>query len=310
MNRGLMIETKGLTKVYGRLVAVDGLDLNVHRGLIHGFVGPNGAGKTTTMKMLVGSIKMTRGEGYVNGHPIGTLEARRSLGFAPEQPSFYKDMTAWDYLVYMARLGGMRTDTAQKRAREIIEWFGLGDCWKLQVGRFSAGMKQRLSLGQAMTHRPELLVLDEPTAHLDPDGRMSLIGRLRELRRDLKITIFVSSHILPEVEQLADTVTMIENGRIVTEDSLRSLKQKVTSNRYVIRVSRRKAVLQALQDKDCVQEIFVDDEGTIHLTSPDFVLLQAKVIEAVTQTGADIEYFGKEQASLQDVYRRTMGRDC
>ncbi len=250
VNGDLMIETKGLTKAFGKLVAVNGLDLNVRRGFIHGFVGPNGAGKTTTMKMLIGSIKSTRGEGHVNGYAIGTLEARKSLGFSPEQPSFYRDMTAWDYLVYMGRLGGMKTRRRPEAGQRTLS---TGWSWRdyrtSKVGGFSAGMKQRLSLAQAMTHQPKLLILDEPTANLDPDGRMALIEKLRELRREQKITIFVSSHILPELEQLADTVTLIEKGRMVAEDSLRELKQKVTLNRYVLKVSKREAVVQALQGR-------------------------------------------------------------
>jgi ABC-type multidrug transport system ATPase subunit len=306
MNGDLMIETRGLTKSFGRLVAVNGLNLNVRKGCIHGFVGPNGAGKTTTMKMLIGSIKSTGGEGFINGHSIGSLEARRSLGFSPERPSFYGDMTAWDYLVYMA---GMKTNAAQKRAKELIDWLDLAEFRNSKVGGFSAGMKQRLSLGQAMTHQPELLILDEPTANLDPDGRMSLVEKLRQLRQEQNITIFVSSHQLLELEQLVDAVTLIEKGRTVAEDSVRDLKHKVTLNRYVLRVSQREVILRALQGQSCVQDVSVDADGTIHLTSSDFTALQSQVIEAVTKAGAEIEYFGKEQASLQDVYRQTMGRD-
>ena len=151
-------------------------------------------------------------------------------------------MTAWDYLVYMGRLGGMKTDAAQRRAKDLIDWLELAEFRDSKVGGFSAGMKQRLSLGQAMTHQPQLLLLDEPTANLDPDGRMSLIEKLRELRQEQNITIFVSSHILPELEQLADTVTLIEKGRMVAEDSLRELKKSVTANRYVLKVSKREVI--------------------------------------------------------------------
>ena len=309
MNGDLMIETKGLTKSFGKLVAVNGLNLNVRKGSIHGFVGPNGAGKTTTMKMLIGSIRSTRGEGMINGHPIGSLEARRSLGFSSERPCFYGDMTARDYLVYMARLTGMKPDAAQKRVKELLVWLELDEVRNSKVGGFSAGMKQRLGLAQAMTHQPRLLILDEPTANLDPDGRMSLMEKLKQLCRDQGITILVSSHILPELEQLVDTVTFIEKGRMVAEDSVRDLKQKVTLNRYVLKVSKREAILKALQGQACVQSVFVDADGTMHLTSSDSVALQSKVIEAVTGAGAEMEYFGKEQASLQDVYRKTMGRD-
>lgn len=304
-----MIETAGLTKAFGKLVAVDGLDLKVRRGLIHGFVGPNGAGKTTTMKMLIGSIKSTGGCGYVNGYSIGTPDARKSLGFSPERPSFYRDMTGWEYLVYMGRLGGMKPDAARKRAGDLIGWLGLGDCCRSNIGRFSAGTRQRLSLAQAMTHEPQLLILDEPTANLDPDGRMMLIEKLTELRRELKITIFISSHILPELEQLSDSVTLIEKGKLVAEDSVRDLKQTVATDRYVLRVSRREAVLQALQGQESMHGVAIDDDGAIRLTSSNFAVLQARVMDAVAQVGADIDYFGKEKATLQDVYRKKIGRD-
>ncbi len=304
-----MIETKGLTKCFGKLVAVNGLNLNVRKGSIHGFVGPNGAGKTTTMKMLIGSINSSTGEGFIDGHPIGSLEARMVLGFSPERPSFYTDMTAWDYLVYMGRLGGMRAHRAEARARELIDWLELHEFRHAKVGGFSAGMKQRLSLGQAMAHQPQLLILDEPTANLDPDGRMSLVQKLKQLRVDEHLTIFISSHILLELEQLVDTVTLIEKGRTVAEDGLPELKQKVTLNRYVLRVSHREAILQALKDRTFVQSISVDADGTFHITSSDFTALQNHVIEAITESGAEIEYFGREQANLQDVYRKTMGRD-
>lgn len=309
MNGDLMIETRGLTKSFGKLVAVNGLNLNVRKGSIHGFVGPNGAGKTTTMKMLIGSIKSTGGDGFINGHPIGSLEARRSLGFSPERPSFYGDMTTWDYMVYMGRLAGMKTNVAQKRAKELVDWLELTEFRNSKVGGFSAGMKQRLSLGQAMTHQPELLILDEPTANLDPDGRMSLTEKLKQLRRERNITIFISSHQLLELEQLVDAVTLVEKGRTVAEDSIRDLKHKVTLNRYALKVSKREEIMKALQDRACVQDMSVDADGTIHLTSSDFAAVQSLVIEAVTRAGAEIEYFGKEQANLQDVYRQTMGRD-
>jgi ABC-type multidrug transport system ATPase subunit len=132
--------------------------------------------------------------------------------------------------------------------------------------------------------------------------------KLRQLRQEQNTTIFVSSHILLELEQLVDAVTLIEKGRTVAEDSVQHLKQKVTLNRYVLKVSKREVILKALQGQSCVQDMSVDAEGTIHLTSSDFTALQGKVIEAVTKAGAEMEYFGKEQASLQDVYRQTMGK--
>ncbi len=309
MDNDLMIETRGLTKAFGDLVAVNGLDLRVRKGRIHGFVGPNGAGKTTTMKMLIGSIRGTAGEAFVNGHPAGSVEARRSLGYSPERPSFYWDMTAWDYLVYMSRLSGMGQAAAEKRTKELLVWLDLGRFYNARVGGFSAGMKQRLSLAQAMAHQPQLLILDEPTANLDPDGRMSLMEKLLQLRREQSLTIFISSHILPELEQLVDAVTLIEKGRTVAEDSVETLEQEVTLDRYLLKTTNNEAILAALQGEPCIQGIHLDEKGFIHLRSSDLAALQKRVIDAVVRSDVLIEHFGREQASLQDIYLRTMGKE-
>jgi len=133
--------------------------------------------------------------------------------------------------------------------------------------------------------------------------------KLKQLCREQNLTIFISSHILPELEQLVDAVTLIEKGRTVAEDSIQNLKQSVTLDHYLLKTSNNEAILKALRGEGCVQEVRLDDEGFIHLTSGDLAALQNKVIEAVTRSGALIEHFGREQASLQDVYRQTMGKD-
>ena len=175
MDNGPMIEAKNLTKTFGDFTAVDGIDLMVRKGTIHGFVGPNGAGKTTTMKMLIGAISCTRGEGYIKGYEVGSITAKQLIGYSPEQPFFYKDMVASDYLVYMARICGMKRAEARNKALDLLNWLDLGDFSESKVGGFSAGMKQRLSLAQALIHEPELLILDEPTANMDPTGRMAIL---------------------------------------------------------------------------------------------------------------------------------------
>ena len=305
----LMIETRGLTKAFGKLVAVRSLDLKVQAGRIHGFVGPNGAGKSTTLKMLVGAIRSTAGEGFISGHPLGSEEARRLIGYSSERPSFYRDMTAWDYLVHMAELSGMHIDEAESRTRELLKWLELAEFSDTEVGGFSAGMKQRLSLAQAMSHRPRLLLLDEPTANLDPDGRSSLLEKLRQLQREQGMTIFISSHILPELEQLVDAVTMIDKGRVVTEDSISHLKQEISSNHYVLNTSDNQAVYRALEGRACVQDIHLDAEGVIHLTSDDLAALQDAVMEVVSACKALLKNFGEEQVSLEDIYHKRMRQD-
>jgi ABC-2 type transport system ATP-binding protein len=311
MANDVMIETRGLTKKFGKLVAVNNLDVKVQKGIIHGFVGPNGAGKTTTIKLLVGAIRRTSGEGFIKGYPIGSVDARRAIGYSPERPSFYKDWTAFDYLVHMAALSGIKTDEAERRSQDLLEWLELSDFAKAKVGGFSAGMKQRLSIAQAMSHKPELLVLDEPTANLDPDGRMSLLGKLKSLPREQGVTVFISSHILSELEFLIDSVTLINKGRTVAEDSVRAMKEEIALNRYVLNTSDNEAVMKALQGHASIEEMKLGNDGAIHISSADMGHLQSAVMEAVTKTGSLLKYFGEEQVKLEDIYRSTMdqGKD-
>ena len=311
MSASAIIETRGLTKRYGKLVAVDGLDVKVDKGTIHGFVGPNGAGKSTTIKLLVGAIRRTSGEGFIKGYPIGSVDARRAIGYSPERPSFYKDWTAFDYLVHMAALSGIKTTEAESRSQELLEWLELADFAGSKVGGFSAGMKQRLSIAQAMTHKPELLVLDEPTANLDPDGRMSLLEKLKGLPREQGVTVFISSHILSELEYLIDSVTLINKGRTVAEDSVKDMKEEIALNRYVLNTSNNEAVLKALEGHPCIQQMERAADGVIHISSPDMAKLQVAVMEAVTKTGSLLKTFGEEQVRLEDIYRSTIdqGKD-
>ena len=311
MPNDVMIETRGLTKKFGKLVAVNSLDVKVQKGVIHGFVGPNGAGKSTTIKLLVGAIRRTSGEGFIKGYPIGSVDARRAIGYSPERPSFYKDWTAFDYLVHMAALSGIKTDQAERRSQDLLEWLELSDFAKAKVGGFSAGMKQRLSIAQAMSHKPELLVLDEPTANLDPDGRMSLLEKLKSLPREQGVTVFISSHILSELEFLIDSVTLINKGRTVAEDSVKVMKEEISLNRYVLNTSNNQAVMKALQGHASILEMKLGNDGAIHISSPDMGQLQSAVMEVVTKTGSLLKYFGEEQVKLEDIYRSTMdqGKD-
>jgi ABC-2 type transport system ATP-binding protein len=306
-----MIETRGLTKKFGKLMAVDSLDVKVQKGVIHGFVGPNGAGKSTTIKLLVGAIRRTSGEGFIKGYPIGSVDARRAIGYSPERPSFYKDWNAFDYLVHMAALSGIKADEAERRSQDLLEWLELSDFARAKVGGFSAGMKQRLSIAQAMSHKPELLVLDEPTANLDPDGRMSLLEKLKSLPREQGVTVFISSHILSELEFLIDSVTLINKGRTVAEDSVKVMKEEISLNRYVLNTSNNQAVMKALQGHASILEMKLGNDGAIRISSPDMGQLQSAVMEAVTKTGSLLKYFGEEQVKLEDIYRSTMdqGKD-
>jgi ABC-2 type transport system ATP-binding protein len=219
---GVAVRTRGLTKTYGGRTVVDSLDLDLPAGVVSGFVGPNGAGKTTTIRMLLGLVRPSAGSGEVLGHPLG--DPRRYLprvGAMIEGPAFTPTLSGVDNLRVLARAGGLDTS----RVPQVLERVGLAERGGDPFRSYSLGMKQRLGIAAALLPRPRLLVLDEPTNGLDPAG----IAQMRELIasfRDEGMTVFVSSHLLSEVEQVADHLVLIRQGRLAFQGSVLSLVRR------------------------------------------------------------------------------------
>jgi ABC-2 type transport system ATP-binding protein len=218
---GLAIATHGLKKSYGRQVALNGLDLSVPTGVVYGFLGPNGAGKTTTMRLLTGLIKPDGGSIELLGRPYKRSDRKRlfDVGALIEAPTFYPHLSARDNLIVLAATG---RPVPRKRVEELIDLMGLRDRARDRVSTYSMGMRQRLGIAAALLNDPQLLLLDEPANGLDPAGIVSMRDTLRALAAAGK-TVFVSSHILPEVQQLADMVGIIVAGRLVREGPLSEL---------------------------------------------------------------------------------------
>jgi ABC-2 type transport system ATP-binding protein len=259
-----VIETRGLTKEYGDVTAVTDVDLTVEDGEIHGFVGHNGAGKTTTMQMLTGLVTPTRGEAYIGGDPAGTQAATKRIGYAPQDPAFYESMTGRDYLTYMAKLSAV-DGSARERADELLARLDLTGAADQAVGGYSGGMLRRLAVGQAMLGDPELLILDEPTAALDPEGRAMIIDALETLT-DEGTTIFVSSHVLTELEQFIDTVTFLKEGQVVTSGPLTEVLSSTATDRYIVDASDNDRLADLLVDHDSVSGVDRSDEGLVVTT--------------------------------------------
>jgi ABC-2 type transport system ATP-binding protein len=218
-----MIEVRNLTKAYGSFVAVDGISFKAEQGQILGFLGPNGAGKTTTMRIITGYMPATAGTVLINELDIFTnsLEARRLIGYLPENPPLYSDMRVGGYLRFVAKLRGVRRSAVDPAVDHVLQVCGLTDMAHRICGQLSKGYRQRVGLAQALIHDPPVLVLDEPTIGLDPRQ----IHEIRELIRGLagQRTIVLSTHILPEVSQICDKVVIINDGRIVLEEQLAQL---------------------------------------------------------------------------------------
>ena len=222
-----MIEVQHLTKRYGTVTAVDDLSFRVEKGEILGFLGPNGAGKTTTMRVLTGYMPATEGKAVVGGFDVfeQPLEAKRRTGYLPETPPLYPDMTVRDYLMFVSRIKGVPRADRAARVTAIMERTRVAENANRRCGRLSKGFRQRVGLAQALLHNPDVLILDEPTAGLDPKQIIETRELIKELGGDH--TIILSTHILPEVSQTCQRVVIINRGRVVAIDTPANLTSRL-----------------------------------------------------------------------------------
>ena len=213
-NGDIAIRCEGLTRYYGEVKAVEDLNLSVPYGSVFGFLGRNGAGKTTTIRMFTGLAHPTRGSAWVGGIETTSADsaARRMFGYLPQDPAFYNWMTPREYLDFSAKLFGMSPTETRQRTDEMLELVDLQKAAKRRIGGFSGGMIQRMGIAQAMIHNPPVLFLDEPTSALDPAGRYEVLELISRLRG--RVTVFLSSHILADIERVCDTIAIIRSGHL------------------------------------------------------------------------------------------------
>lgn len=310
MKEEFEIWTKNLTKVYDKgskqTKAVDSINLRVEPG-VHGFLGPNGAGKTTTINILMGAISITGGEAYIRGVKAGSIKARKLIGFLPQDPIFYGNMTAREYLMYTARLFGLKKRFAETKARELLEYFELSEEKKKIISKFSGGMKQKVGLASALIHDPKLLILDEPTTNLDPIGRKKIVEYIKKLSKDK--SIFVSSHILSEIEQMCEKVTIINHGKIILMDTIENVKNtySLSSNLYIIDTNANQTLLRKLEEANGVIKAWISkDDSKIHVVHKEEEKLQEIISNLIARDKIIIKSFHQPETSLQDVFINLM----
>jgi len=259
-----VIETKDLTKFFGKRNIIYHLDLKVPKGVVYGFLGPNGAGKTTTIKMLTAALRPTYGEIRIFGleMPQKRVEIMKNVGYMPEVPIAYEDMTIVEFLTYIGRLSGLKKEEAIKQTKELMRYVGVGRLALNKIKELSSGQKQRVAFASALIADPELLILDEPTANLDPLGRIEFIGKIISLAKEGK-TIFVSSHIVSEVEKMCNYVGLINQGRLIAQGRVSELTQ-IEETEYDIITSDNGKACEFLREKPYVREIW-EEEGTIRV---------------------------------------------
>ncbi|GGG21557.1 putative ABC transporter ATP-binding protein YhcH [Paenibacillus abyssi] len=248
-----VVRLQGVTKRIGKRTIIDHLTLDVPTGEVFGFLGPNGAGKTTTIRMMVGLMKLTEGEIIIRGHNIRTEyeQAIRHVGAIVENPEMYKYLTGYQNLLHFAR---MIPGISRQRIDEVVELVGLKARIHDKVKTYSLGMRQRLGVAQAIMHKPSLLILDEPTNGLDPAGIRELRDYLRQLARQEGITVFVSSHLLSEMELMCDRVAIIQNGRLIDVRPIQQASNETATSKVYFEVDRPDAAMKLLSDMEVVRE--------------------------------------------------------
>ncbi len=230
-----MIHVEQLTKTYGSTTAIDALSFQVERGEIVGFLGPNGAGKTTTMRILAGALGATAGTAKVGGIDVfnDPMSVKRMVGYLPEVPPLYPEMTVRGYLRFAARI--KRAEEPNKSVEEQIDRVGLRDVAHRAIGHLSKGYRQRVGIAQALVHRPQVLILDEPASGLDPAQRVEIRGLVSELAKG-DVTVILSTHVLPEVEAICDRAIIVNHGVIVAQDTIEALAS--AGNQIALTVAR------------------------------------------------------------------------
>src|SRR5271170_2050284 len=251
-----MITVKNLTKRYARNSAVDHISFDIQKGQIVGFLGPNGAGKTTTMRMLTCFLPPTEGTATVAGFDVleEPMEVKKRIGYLPENPPLYPEMMTGEYLSFVGSLKGLRGAELQKRIDYVSDRCAVADVRNKQLGKLSKGYRQRVGLAQSIIHNPEVLILDEPTAGLDPKQ----INETRDLIKSLAgdHTIILSTHILPEVEQTCEQVIIINKGKVVATDSVNNLQSRARgAELVVIEVAGRKGPLDATSVQERLEKV-------------------------------------------------------
>ncbi len=313
-----MITVKGLTKRYARNTAVDHISFEIQKGQIVGFLGPNGAGKTTTMRMLTCFMPPTAGTAVVAGFDVleEPMEVKKRIGYLPETPPLYPEMTTGEYLSFVGSLKGLRGAELKQRIDYVSERCAVADVRNKQLGKLSKGYRQRVGLAQSIIHNPEVLILDEPTAGLDPKQ----INETRDLIKSLAgdHTIILSTHILPEVEQICEQVIIISKGKLVATDTVDNLQSRARGVESVlVEVAGRNGdldskVAQARIEKvSGVSRVIFKEKrqtrSTFEIETQKDHFVRGDLARAVVEAGWDLNELRSSAASLEEIFLQLTG---
>lgn len=299
-----VVETKGLTKRYGKLVAVEDLNLSIEEGEIFGFLGPNGAGKTTTILMLLGLTEPTSGKAKVFGYDPTTepLKVKQIVGYLPERMGFYEDLTARENLSLTAQLNRIPPKRAEERIKELLKWVKLEKEADKKVGKFSRGMKQRLGFADVLLKEPKLIILDEPTAGIDPQGVSEILELIADISHKRKTTIIFASHLLHHVQRICSSVGIMVKGRMVAQGRMEELSGK--KGRFVIEVEVPQPSPHLINTIEKIKGVrSVEREGDrIYIWSD--ADLRSHIAKEIVESGSLLFQMRIKEYSLEDIYMK------
>ncbi|MBI2364737.1 MAG: ABC transporter ATP-binding protein [Deltaproteobacteria bacterium] len=300
-----VIETNNLTKRYREKLAVNALTLAIQEGEVFGFLGPNGAGKTTTILMLLGLTEPTSGQASVCGFdPLHEpLEVKKRVGYLPENPGFYEDLSARENLLYMARLNRIPEDKARRRTAEVLDQVELSDDGRRLVREFSRGMKQRLGIAEVLIKDPRAVILDEPTLGIDPDGAIRILEMIKSLNRDHNLTVMLSSHQLQQVQEICSRVGIIVKGRLIVQGQMDELGRAILKERqwnFLLEVGAGASGLENdLGAIHGVDEIERRAHGLFLRCTRD---VRAEVMALLTRKNLPLLQLRSEDPTLEEIY--------
>jgi ABC-2 type transport system ATP-binding protein len=299
-----MLQINGLVRHFGGVHAVDDVSFSIDRGQVLGFIGPNGAGKTTTMRILATLDTPQRGDARIGGYSVvdDPEKVRRITGFMPDYAGVYANTTVEEYLDFFARANDIRGESRRKAVDHIIDFMSIGDLRDRNVEGLSKGLKQRVALGRALVHGPDVLILDEPAANLDPRARIEFRTLIRELAADGK-TILLSSHILTELSEMCDVVTVIEKGRILATGSVQEILERVRKRRQLsVRVAGSTAGLERLLlEQPGVRNVH-EAGGRFQFELDGGDDEQVQLVGRLVAAGIPILEFSLHSADLEDLF--------
>ena len=305
------VQTLGLTRSYGSMVALNTLDLTINQGDLFGFIGSNGAGKTTTLRILATFLAPTAGQAFVLGHDVvrDADAVRHVIGYMPDFFGVYKDMEVTEYLDFFGACYKIPTAQREKTVNDVLELVGLSEKKGALIGALSRGMQQRLGLARVLIHDPKVLLLDEPASGLDPRARIEMMAILQELQRMGK-TIIISSHILSELQTLCNRVAIIERGKLIYAGPVQGVRDHASSGRVIwVKVSSDQArAIELLKSRPEVGAVEAED-GHIKITLVNHDIDHSVIAETLVHGGARLIELREDELGLEEVFLRVTRGD-